>query len=287
MPQRTTPAAGARDALRAFGRFALLHGCVRSWLWVHFAVDVPRAGLVAAACVATAAFALVWHPRAERIAPRVALPALLAQLALTFPTTDNHFFLELYAVGLLCLQGPGDEVRALVRSALQALAAIVLFHTGLQKVLYGQYFGGEFLAFMIGQGERFALPFEWIVSADEVARLRGYDALRSGQGPYRVDSALFVALSNAVWIAEIALAAGLAFARTRIFAACGALALVAAIQLGAREFGFALLFANLLLLFTERAGSLALPLFAAVEGLALAAAIGGLPGGAWIEPGSL
>jgi hypothetical protein len=220
------------------------------------------------------------------VAPRVALPALLVQAALSVPSTDNHFFLELYAVGLLCLAGERDDDAWLLGS-LRWLAAIVLFQTGLQKVLYGQYFSGQLLAFLIGQGDRFALPFEWLVSAQEVARLQGYDPLRTGAGPYRVDSLLFVALSNGVWIAELALAPLLLLARTRLAATGAAIALVAAIQLGARELGFAFLFTSLLLLFTRQGNARALPWLGVLYLYALAAVWLGLPGGDWLDPGSL
>jgi hypothetical protein len=64
-----------------------------------------------------------------------------------------------------------------------------------------------------------------------------------------VTARLFVLLSNAVWIAEFVLPFGLLARATRVAAAAAAAALVVAIQLGAREAGFALLFVNLLLLF--------------------------------------
>lgn len=283
----TAAEAGGGGALCAFRRFVLLHGCVRGWLWVHFAVDLSLPVLAVCAALSTLAFAAVWHSRTEALAPRLALPGLIAQLLVTFPQTDNHFFLELYAVTLLCVVGSKEDGRALALQGLRALTAIVLFQTGLQKLLYGHYFDGAFLAFMIGQGDRFAAPFEWWVSASEVARLRGYDALLTGQGPFRLDSLAFAAVSNTVWIAEIGLAVLLAFARTRLFAAFAALAMVAAIQLGAREFGFALLFTNLLLLFSARGNARALPVFVALYVYALAAVWLGLPGAQWLPAGSL
>lgn len=276
---------GDGGALTAFRRIVLLHGCVRSWLWVA-ADERADPVLIAAAVIASVAFGWVWA-RTGRLAPRVALIALALQLVATFPLTDNHFFLELYAVGLLSLvDRSGASEREVVRS-LRWLVAIVLLQTGLQKLLYGQYFSGQFLAFMIGQGDRFAVPFEWIVSAEEVDRLRGYDALRTGAGPFRVESLAFVAISNLVWIAEIGLAGLLAFVRTRRPAAVVAMALVVTIQLAARELGFALLFVNLLLLFTVKGNERALPWFVAAYAWAIGVALGWLPGAATFGAGSL
>jgi hypothetical protein len=274
-------------SLRAFRRFVLLHGCVRSWLWLALAVDQWRPGLTLSALVVSVAFGLAWHPRTEWLAPRLALPALLLQLTLSLPLTDNHFFLEVYALGLLSLLGRRDRSVALVLGSLRWLVVIVLFQTGLQKVLYGQYFSGEFLAFMVGQGERFAAPFGLILSGSQIEVLQSYDVLRTGQGPFRVDSLLFIGISNLVWISELALAGLVLLARTRGIAVFAAMALVASIQLAAREFGFAFLFVNLLLLFTARGNERALPVLILLYAYALGAELGLVPGGSLIELGSL
>lgn len=228
--------------------------------------------------------ALAWLGRAEHHAARLALPALLVELAATLPLTPNHFFLELYAVALLALAGPAGRDAPLVLHGLRWLAAIVLFHTGFQKLLYGHYLAGDFLAFMAGRGDRFADLFRWMLPAAEVARLEGYDPFRSGAGPYRVAQPFFVLVSNAVWIAELALPFGLLARGTRLAAAAASTALVVAIQLGARETGFALLFVNLLLLFLPpRVARSLLPVFLALLGFALAAAGGFVPGRTLVE----
>ena len=269
---------GAAGTVRAFRTFVLLHGFARSWLWVATADDHWTPGLFGAAVLATVAFGLVWVPGRAWLAPFVALPALAAQLALTLPLTDNHFFLELYAVGLLALAGKADEGAPLALAGLRWLCVLVLFHTGLQKVLYGHYFDGQFLAFMVGQGDRFAVAFSPIVSDAQLAALRALDPMRTGQGPFRVDSWLFVAASNAVWILELVLPAFLVHARTRAVATAAAIALVVLIQVGAREVGFALLFGNLLLVFTGQGNRRALLPAALVYGYALVAvATGALP----------
>lgn len=281
------------DKLRAFRCFVLVHGAARSGLWL--AIDpgltgpaLPEAGLAATAALLTVCAVLAFLPAAAFAAARAALPLLGLQLFWTFPLTDNHFFIELYCVALLCLVDRSGDGEALALSAVQALTVLVLFQAGLQKVLHGQYFGGEFLAFMVGQGDRFADLFQLALPADEIARLQGYDPLRTGSGPYRVALPAFVLLSNAVWIAELMLAGLLLVRRTRTAAAVGAVGLVLALQLGAREAGFALLFCNQLLLFLpgNPCGRL-LPGFVALYLYALGAAVGLLPGGSLLGPGSL
>ena len=94
----------------------------------------------------------------------------------------------------------------------------------------------------------------------------------------------FVVASNVVWIAEIALGVLLVPRRSRVVAALGAIAMVLLLQLGAREAGFALLFAGLLATFLPRPPGRALQI-AVVLLLACAvlAAFGWLPGRALLE----
>jgi hypothetical protein len=274
---------GAPLRLRWLRRLVLTWGAVRTAVWMGVGAPMDAGWLAISAVGLGVAAALAFVPAREHLAARVALPALALQLALTFPLTPNHWFLELYAVALLALVGRSGRDATLALCALRWLTALVLFHTGLQKLLYGHYFAGDFLAFMVGRGDRFAALFQWLLPAAEVARLQAYEPLHEGAGPYRVAQPLFVALSNAVWLAELALPAGLLWRRTRTAAAALALAFVLALQLGARELGFALLFASLLLLFAPLGWARrAAPLLLAVLALALGA-VAFAPGRALLE----
>jgi len=268
------------DALRCF---VLLYGAARSWLWLAFNRDLDPAALAASAVALTLCAGLTTWPRAATWAPRLALPVLVVQLAWTFPLTNNHFFLELVCVGLLALVGPDRVGERVALDALCWVTALVLLHGGLSKVLYGLYFRGEFLAFMVGRTERFADVFRWLLPVDDVARLAGYDPLRAGDGPFRVASLPFVLAANLVYLLEITLAVLLLPRRTRTIAAACALVLVLVIQLGARELGFAILFGNLLLAFLPRsAPRLLLPVLALLFAWEIAAAFGWLPGRDWV-----
>jgi hypothetical protein len=282
--------AGDRDPssrhskLCAFRSAALLYGALRSWLWLIHGAGESLQGLLPLSAALTGCFLLSLFPRTEAVSARVALPVLLVQLFQTLPLTHNHFFLELFAVAILStIQARDAEDEALAMRALQWLFAIVLFHTGLQKVLYGLYFQGEFLAFMIGQSERFASLFMLLLDGAEIARLQSYNVWAEGAGPFRVQSAPLLFASNVVYLAEIGLAPLLLIPRTRRRAAIAGIALVLMIQLGAREVGFAFLFANGLLLFLEEDWNrLALPVFVLGGAIALGAALGWLPGQAFM-----
>jgi hypothetical protein len=273
----------AAARVRILRRLLLLWGTGRSAVWLTAGAAIEPTWLAASAVVLGAAALLSFLPRFEHHAARLALPALLAQLAWTFPLTHNHFFLELYSVGLVAFVGRGGADAVLGLAGLRWLTAIVLFQTGLQKLLYGQYFTGDFLAFMVGRGDRFAALFEWVLPAAEVARLQGYDPFQDGAGPYRVTQPLWVVLSNSVWIAETTLPFALIAQRTRTIAAGVAIAFVLALQLGAREMGFALLFTSLLGVFAPSAWQRRLfPPFALLLALALVGTVFG-PTRAFLE----
>ncbi|HYB99969.1 MAG TPA: hypothetical protein VEC57_12630 [Candidatus Limnocylindrales bacterium] len=274
------------DSLR---RIVLLYGAARSWLWLRFAPDLPEGGLALTALWMSICAALSFGSRRAGWAPVAALAALVPQLWWTFPRTNNHFYLELLVVVLLGVAAgrKGEDGRLAYRGVVW-LTLIVLFHTGLQKVLYGYYFGAEMLAWMVASSERFGDLFAMLLPAEETARLRGYDTMRTGDGPYRVQSPLFIAGSNLVYGAEMALPLLLALPATRHLAAIASIALVVLFQLGAREIGFGVLFLQLLMLFLRGdAIGRTLPATAAFLAWAVAAAYGLLPGRSLVDPGYL
>lgn len=272
------------ERLRWFRRALVAWSVARTIVWTTLDAPLDPTVLAATLVLLVVAFGLAWAPDRETLASRVALPALLAQLALTLPLTPNHFFLEVWATAFLAFADRARHADALVLAALRWLTAIVLFVTGCQKLAYGHYRHGDFLAFMVGRGDRFADLFAWVLPADEIARLAGYDPFRGGSGPYRVANVPFVAMSNLVWIAELALPAGLLAARIRTLATGAAMIFIAALQLGAREAGFATLFLNLLALFGPApfAKGVACATLAALAAVALAG-LGILPGSAVVR----
>jgi hypothetical protein len=146
-----------------------------------------------------------------------------------------------------------------------------------QKLLWGYWFGGEFLAVRIATDPHFALVFGPLLSPEEHARLTALLPGR-GAGPYRVSEPLFLAISNGTWIAEIALAPLLLVARTRRLAALGVILFMIAVESAAREIFFGLLMVSLALLYAQGdANTRALPWLAAILAGLLATSAGLLP----------
>ena len=186
---------------------------------------------------------------------RVAFGALAAIHASVvwneFPATGNHASLEV----MLCLLGafldPRVEAeRVLYVAAGRWLAVVILFYSGLQKLVHGYYFHAEYFAFSLWI-ESFRTVFQWLLPADELRRLTAF-AGNPGDGPYAVRSPLVVAIANLTWIAEMTLPAALLWRRTRAVAVAAAVALIVGIELAAREAFFGLLYVNLILLFLDR-----------------------------------
>ncbi|MDJ0787277.1 MAG: hypothetical protein QNK05_10760 [Myxococcota bacterium] len=285
-------AGGASDdpdaRLVSFARALLLYSSARAWIAV-LRVDGAEAGLLVALALAVSASAgLAFAARREwqRLAPRAALVPLAIHLVWSFPTTDNHFFLELVLVLVLAAFDGATALRTL-RFAL----VIVLFHTGLQKLLWGHYLHGDFLAFMIATGSPFGDLFGLVLPAAEIERLQGLRILVDGAGPYRVegrDSIWLRLASNAVVVAELVLPFLLIAKPTRTVAAAITLALVLSLQLGARELLFLSLFATGLCLFLPKDPlPRALPWLALGYGVLFGLAAGVIPDGGFLRGGHL
>ena len=262
----------------AFRRFLLIYGAVRSILWwSQSVIDTPLLFGLAVACAGAAG--LAFHPRYADRAPWISLAAVGLAVAWRFPYTANHLYLEWIALLVVCLgSGKPEDARRAV-AALRWTTAIVLFQTGLQKALYGHYWRGDFLALMVGEDDRFARIFRWLLPSEEVVRLAALDREQTGAGPYRVGFGPFVLASVGVVFAEMGVPALMMHPRTRRLGAWAGLALIFAIEVAALELGFALLFVNLLVLFlpavwSERALRAAVVVWVYAAG----ATLGWLPG---------
>ena len=183
-------------------------------------------------------------------ATRAAAVLVVAQIALTMPFTANHVFLELLCLALLAFldESKADEDELLLQ-AMRWLTAVFFFYAGLQKVLYGRYFDGQFLAFMAATQDRFADFFRYFMSDEAFVQLRAHELPKLGAGPYRVDSLLFLAISNSVYIFEMVAGILLLVRKARPFTALAIIAFVIVIEIAAREIVFGALMVNLALLF--------------------------------------
>ncbi len=167
-----------------------------------------------------------------------------------FPLTGNHRYLELFVAGLFALlDDRKDEERRLLLRALQWTFIVVLFYGGVQKLVHGYYFHGQFLSYSLWR-VGFHAALGPMLPAHEFERLTSYTAA-VGDGPYIVTSPVFLVASNAVWIVEIALAVLLCFRATRQVAWVMGLVFVVAMEIVAREFMFGIEVACAMLLFSR------------------------------------
>lgn len=196
----------------------------------------------------TAASAFLRVP--PRAAVWVAFATMVVRLVAAFPHLYNHLFLEAVLMGAAaCFRADDRDEGTLLLQFTRGAILLVLFWSGLQKLLHGCYFGGEFLAVSIASNPYFAAPFTWL-APDEVARLQALLPLQVGAGPFAFESRPLVALSNLVWIAELTLPIALLIPATRAAAIAATLLLLVGIESAAREFVFGLLFAGGILSFT-------------------------------------
>jgi hypothetical protein len=254
---------------------------------------VPQATLFLASLVA---LGLALAPRLAWASAPVAAAIVGGAVARYAPDIANHTFLLFLALATLALfPGRDTTERILALSSLRWLAAIVLFGTGVQKILHGTYVHGEFLAYQIASGERFATLFRWALPAEEFERLRALaptgehltDAtvlpatLTLGSGPYRFTSPFALLVSNVVYLFEMTAPVLMLVRRTRAVAAVATVVFLAFIEVGAREIMFGILFVNLVLLFLrENWNGRLLPAFLAAYGYVLAVHLDWLPN--WI-----
>jgi hypothetical protein len=230
------PPDAARAKAGAFRSFLLALIAVEAW--ERSARLGGDAATLVLAAVASLAAGAVWRPGLAVPATAVTAGVVAVDFALQFPGNPNHQYFQLVLLALLLLLREGvDEEVVLLTKALRWLLLVGLFYAGLQKLLYGHYFDGEFLAYTITQNDRFAWVLEPLMPASEFARLRGM-AVQQGAGPFRVDSLFFAGVSNLAYGAELVLPVLLLIRRTRALAVAGTLAYFVAIEAAAREVFF-------------------------------------------------
>jgi hypothetical protein len=210
----------------------------------------------------------------------LAAGAAVAMNALLFPAAANHSGLLALVLLALAIFDPRVDDEALwARAALRWLTAIVLFSTGLQKVLYGTYFHGEYLAWELAHDPRFLSFLRFVVSAEEVERLRQLASGAAGLGTFRTTDPMLLVASNGAYLGELVLPFALIAGRTRRVAVPAAVGLFLAIEAGAREVFFGVLFVNLVLLFSEQdLNRRLLPVSIGLYLLAFASLMGWMPG---------
>ena len=258
---RSDPGSAWRANLQGFQVFLLLHVATRTFVttvWSGPELRIYDAVSALTCIVALAGLAPNWRRPAIIGLACLVIARLVSQVAIGLDTA-NHVFLEGVLLGIcaVCSLGEEDEAELMLQT-LRVSIAIFFVWTGVQKVLYGYYFDGQYLAYAAATEERFHLFFQFLIPAEEMARLQGFNGPEVrpgawepalGAGPYRVDAPLFVAVSNLVYVFEIGAGLLLLSTRWRALAATAAIGFVIAIEAGARELTFGALMINLLLLF--------------------------------------
>ena len=134
--------------------------------------------------------------RYSRPAALVALIVLLLGVVTFFPGVANHTYFEVILLAFLCwIDRSKEEQRELFFQSCRWFLIIVFFYSGVQKVWYGEYFDGRYLAYLASVAERTRAGFELLLPPEELSRLLGY-RIRPGSGPFLVDSLFFKTLSN-------------------------------------------------------------------------------------------
>lgn len=194
---------------------------------------------------------------------------LLFRLISTFPEGANHAYMLALIFGLFTLFDIRDPVeRAWLIGTCKWILLVVLFYSGLQKLLHGYYANGEFFAYAIVEHDHFRKFFGLLLPTGEMERLTALE-LQRGQGPFRLHSTPGVLLSRAAYTSEMVLPFFLLYDRTRTLAVAATILMIAAIQAAAREFSFGLQFVNLTLLFAPGALNARLKWVFAAAGLSM------------------
>ena len=232
----------------AFRRVILVVAASESWL-VLTRDPYQSYFYLALSVLVSACFLAGFYARFARVATALAGFCIGIQIVATFPENANHQFLIVLSTLLLALprtNAPAERVDAL--DGLRWILLLGFFWAGMQKLLYGYYFGGEFLAHRMATDPDFLLVLRPLAPTAEVERLLALGR-QYGAGPFRIDSWLFVAASNLSWIAEIVLPLLLLFRPTRRLAVVGSVLFIFAIQSAARELYFGGIMIGLILLF--------------------------------------
>lgn len=182
---------------------------------------------------------------------RYALPFIALSTAIftySKPVLGNHAAMEALLLLAVAISVPVTNARAQTINGLFRWSCIILFlNSGLQKIFYGAYFNGSFLARRIGT-DRFGWLLELFLPRDEYLQILHAD----GASPMVLSSVTGLLLSNAAYLSEIGCAVLLIIPKTRSFGLVVSILTVIGIEVIAREAGFGLMFIMMLLLFRPR-----------------------------------
>jgi len=192
------------------------------------------------------------NERYRRVASAVVFGVLLVRYGGEFPSVANHSYFELLLLSLyLWIDSSKTEEKELFLQTCRWLTVIIFLYSGVQKLWYGEYFDGRFLAYLAAMADRTRTGFELFIPPEVFSRLTTYTT-QAGSGPFLVDSVIFKVLSNSAWISEFVL--GLLLLCRRIWhpAVVFGIFTVLIIEFIAREFIFGVIMIGMLFLFCRQ-----------------------------------
>ncbi len=190
--------------------------------------------------------------RYRRWATVVVLIVLLVRHVTTFPIVSNHSYLEFILISLYCwIDSSRADEKELFLQTCRWLTVIIFFYSGVQKLWYGEYFDGRFLAFLAAISPKSRMALDLLIQPEELTRLVSYK-MQAGSGPFLIDSVIFKVVSNGAWISEIVLGLLLLFRKVWPLAVVCAIFTVFVVEFIARELIFGVLMVSLLFLFCRR-----------------------------------
>jgi hypothetical protein len=159
----------------------------------------------------------------------------------------NHQVLAPVILAVLALHDAANATseRMALRN-IRAIAGAVFFGSGLQKLLYGHYGDGQFLAVFAVTDPRFHDALSYFAPA-EIRRLMAVGVPYEGAGPYAIEWLPALLVTRGTVLAEMAIGILIVIPKTQNVAALLGLAMLLGIELVAHEFTFGIMFANLLL----------------------------------------
>lgn len=200
------------------------------------ALWLESSALIVLALATTSATVL---PERRRIAVVTGLSATFIVAASSFPATANHTFLTLFVLLILALpnsNSPADAQAAL--NAVTWLAGAVFFWAGIQKLVHGAWFRGQFVAVELAGSARFHFPLSYLLPSHELERLRELGRPLPGVGPYLLESWSGRACSLLVPMAEILAGLFVAFRPRKTSTVVAASIVLLCIEVVAREISF-------------------------------------------------
>ena len=171
--------------------------------------------------------------------------------AIEFPNTPNHRLLELVPLGLAGLTCSQSAVeRRVFFSFIRTFALVVLFYAGVQKLLLGTYFEGQYLAYKTYATPSFQnVAHLWCSQAE----LQYFQSLPwppyAGLTGFKLKTWYGLLISNLTWVLELVLPLLVVFSAKRQVWLVITLLFAARFQLAALEAEFFLMMLILLSLY--------------------------------------